>query len=119
LGSQYGAATSEIVRTQLVAAGEAVTASDIWNSSAGYMTGLLLQGGGVIISLVMLRSKDFSKVTAFAGLLGNALDLVQHILHPFTPSLSATIQMVMGPFYFVWFPMLARDLFRLRRKQQA
>jgi hypothetical protein len=61
----------------------------------------------------MLRSKEFSKVTALAGLLGNAFDLIQHILHPFAPSLSATIQMVMGPFYLVWFPMLARDLFRL------
>ncbi len=116
LGNQYAAVTSEAMRNQLVAAGEAVVASDGWNSSAGYMTGILLQGGGVMISLVMLQSRDFSKVTAIAGLLGNALDLVQHILHPFTPSLSATIQMLMGPFYFVWFPMLARDLFRLQRK---
>lgn len=116
VGNQYAAATGEVIRSQITAAGEAVIASDGWNSSAGYMTGILLQGGGVMISLVMLRSRDFSKVTAFAGLLGNALDLVQHVLHPFTPALSATIQMVMGPFYFVWFPMLARDLFRLQRK---
>lgn len=116
LGNQYAAATSEAIRAQVVAAGEAVVASDGWNSSAGYMTGILLQGSGVMISLVMLRNRDFSKVTALAGLLGNALDLVQHILHPFTPSLSAAIQMLMGPFYFVWFPMLARDLFRLQRK---
>jgi hypothetical protein len=113
LGSQYATATSQAARAQLVAAGEAIIAANGWNSSAGYMTGILLQGGGVIISLVMLRSKEFSKVTALAGLLGNAFDLVQHILHPFAPSLSATIQMVMGPFYLVWFPMLARDLFRL------
>jgi hypothetical protein len=64
----------------------------------------------------MLKSKDFSKVTAVAGLLGNALDLTQHLLHPFAPSISAPIQMAMGPFYLVWFPMLARDLFRLGRK---
>ncbi len=116
LGSRYAAATSEAIRSQIVAAGEAVIASDSWNSSAGYMAVILLQGGGVMISLIMLRSRDFSKVTALAGLLGNALDLIQHILHPFTPSLSAMIQMLMGPFYFVWFPMLARDLFRLQRK---
>jgi hypothetical protein len=79
------------------------------------MSGILLQGGGVMISLVMLRSRDFSKVTAIAGLIGNALDLIQHVLAPFTPSLSATIQKMMGPFYLVWFPMLARDLFRLSR----
>jgi hypothetical protein len=113
LGGQYAAAVSEAQRAQLLAAGEAVIASDFWNSSGAYMSGILLQGGGVIISLVMLRSREFSKVTAIAGLLGNALDLTQHLLHPFTPSLSATIQMTMGPFYLVWFPMLARDLLQL------
>jgi hypothetical protein len=75
-----------------------------------------MQGGGVIISLVMLRSRDFSKVTALAGLLGNALDLTQHLLHPFAPSISAPIMLLMGPFYLVWFPMLARDLWRLAHK---
>ncbi len=117
LGEQYAAAVSEAQRTQFLAAGEAVIAADMWNSSGAYMSGILLQGGGVIISLVMLRSRDFSKVTALAGLLGNALDLIQHLLHPLMPSLSATIQMAMGPFYLVWFPMLARDLFRLGRNK--
>jgi hypothetical protein len=64
----------------------------------------------------MLGSKDFSKVTAYAGLLGNGFDLVQHVLHPFVPSVSAFIMMFMGLFYLVWFPMLARDLLRLGRR---
>jgi hypothetical protein len=115
LGDLYMSAASEAQRAQFLAAAEAVIASDMWNSSGAYMSGILLQGGGVIISLVMLRSKDFSKVTAYSGLLGNAFDLTQHVLHPFAPSISATIMMFMGPFYLVWFPMLARDLFRLGR----
>jgi hypothetical protein len=81
------------------------------------MSGMLLQGGGVIISLVMLHNRDFSKITAISGLLGNALDLAQHVLYPIAPSLSANLMMLMGPFYLVWFPMLARDLFRLRKVQ--
>lgn len=115
LAGQYAVA-DESQRSQLIAAAEAVIASDMWNSSGAYVSGLLMQGGGVIISLVMLKSKDFSKVTAIAGLLGNALDLTQHLLHPFAPSVSAPIQMLMGPFYLVWFPMLARDFFRLAKK---
>lgn len=113
LGDQYHAATSEAQRAQLLAAGEAVLAAGWWYSSGSYMTGMLLQGGGVIISLVMLRSHEFSKVTAISGLLGNALDLVQHGLHPLAPAIAAPIQLFMGIFYLVWFPMLARDLFRL------
>jgi len=103
----------EAERALLVAAGEAVVASDLWNSTAGYCGGLLLQGTGVLVSVAMLRGAAFSRVTAVAGLLGNGLDLVQHVLHPVLPEVAGTIQLGMGPFYVVWFPMLARDLLRL------
>jgi hypothetical protein len=116
LGSQYVTAATETHRTALIAAGEAVIASDMWNNTAAYMGGIFLQGSGVVFSIIMLRSKDFSKITAISGLLGNAFDLVQHVLHPFAPSISASIQVFMGIFYFVWFPMLAWDLLRLARR---
>jgi hypothetical protein len=118
---QQRSALEAVLRSdfQLIAAGEAVIASDMWNSSGAYVGGILMQGGGVIISLVMLHSRDFSRVTAVSGLLGNSLDLAQHILHPFAPGLSATLQMFMGPFYIVWFAMLARDFFRLARRDTA
>jgi hypothetical protein len=115
LGDQYAAATSETQRALLLAAGEAVIASDMWHTTGAYMSGILLQGAGVIISLIMLRSQDFSKVTAYAGLLGNGFDLVQHVLHPFAPSISSVIMGFMGLFYLVWFPTLGRDLLRLGR----
>jgi len=113
LSDRYAAATTEAQRGQLLAAGDAILASNLWISSGGYMAGILLQGAGVMISLVMLRSREFSKVTACSGLLANAIDLTQHLLHPFAPSISAALIPVMGPFYLLWFPMLARDLFRL------
>ena len=113
LSQQYAAAVSAEQRAQLVAAGEAVLATNMWNSSGGYLAGILLQGYGVIVSLIMLRSPRFSKVTAYAGLLSNGLDLLQHLIHPFAPALVEPILRVAGPFYLIWFPMLARDLFRL------
>jgi len=115
LGNKYAAAAGDAQRAQFLAAGEAVVASDIWNSSGAYIGGILLQGAGVIMSVIMLRSKDFSKVTAWAGLLGNGVDLVQHVINPFAPSISAFLKPWMGLFYIVWFPMLARDFFRLGR----
>lgn len=118
LGERYMSATSEMQRSELVAAAEAVIASDMWNSSAAYMGGILLQGSGVMISVIILRSKDFSKVTAWSGLLGNGFDFIQHVLHIFLPAVSGVIAMFMGVFYFVWFPMLARDFFRLAKKTE-
>jgi hypothetical protein len=117
LAEQYVGATSEIVRSQLLAAGDAVIASGMWHSTAAYMSGILLQGSGVMISVIMLRSQDFRKVTAYAGLFGNGLDLIQHLIHPFVPQVSVILTQVMGLGYFIWFPMLAWDFFRLAKAQ--
>ncbi|MCE1254680.1 MAG: DUF4386 domain-containing protein [Anaerolineae bacterium] len=116
LSERYAAAINETQRMQLLAAGQAILAGDMWNGSGAYMAGILLQGGGIIMSLVMRGSRNFSRVTAYCGLLGNAFDLLQHVLHPFLPAVSGVVIMFMGPFYLVWFPMLARDLIRLSRK---
>jgi len=117
LAEQYVSSTSETLQAQLIAAGEAVIAAGMWHSSASYMNGILLQGSGVMISIIMLRSQDFHKVTAYAGILGNGLDLIQHIIHPFAPEVSAILTQVMGLGYLAWFPMLAWDFFRLAGKK--
>jgi hypothetical protein len=119
LGDLHAAALTDLERAQYVAAGEAVFASGMWDSSGAYMSGMLLQGAGVLMSIIMLRSRDFSRWTAYSGLLGNALDLTQHLLHPFVPAVSAATVPFMGIFYFVWFPMLGRDLLRLARRGNA
>ena len=49
---------------------------------------------------------------------GNGIDLIQHILHPFVTINLEPIHTFMGIFYFVWYPMLARDFFRLAKGQQ-
>jgi hypothetical protein len=113
LSHRYAAAMAPEQRAALLAAGEAMIAADGWNSSAGYLSGLLLQGAGVLVSILMLRSRAFNGITAVAGLIANAVDLVQHLLHPFAPALAAAILPVAGPFYLLWFPMLAWSLFRL------
>ena len=117
LAEQYAASTSEMLQAQFLTAGEAVIASGMWHSTAAYMSGILLQGSGVMISLIMLRSPDFHKVTAYAGLIGNGLDLIQHVIHPFAPEVSAILMQVMGLGYFIWFPMLAWDFLRLAKAQ--
>ncbi|MBN2048272.1 MAG: hypothetical protein JW750_10555 [Anaerolineaceae bacterium] len=121
LSQQYAQAATEAQRAQIIAAGEAVTSMNMWNSTSAYLCGLFLQGSGVWISILMLKNKQFSKVTAIVGLLSNGLDLIQHLIHPFTPSLSEMILRAAGPFYLIWYPMLGRDFLRLRKlvKHQA
>jgi hypothetical protein len=115
LSDRYAAATTDIERSQLIAAGEAVIASNIWNSTSAYISGILLQGTGILISVLMLRQEGFGKVMAIAGIIANAGDLTQHLLTPFAPSIASVVGMFGFPFYLVWFPLLGLNLLKLGR----
>ena len=93
-------------------------ASDMWNSTAGFMAGILLRGAVVLISVIILRGKIFGKVTAYAGILANGFDLTQHLMHPSLPSIASILLMIGDPFYLLWFPLLGRDLSKLGRLEK-
>ena len=116
LSDKYAAATSEAQKTMLLAAGEAILASDLWHGSGARIGGLLMQTGMLLVSLLMLRSFAFSKLTAWIGVATHGLDLLHILLSFFSPVGGAALMFVAGPLYLVWFPLLARDFFRLRNK---
>lgn len=116
LSEKFAAAVDEAQRALLLAAGEAMLASDLWHGSGALMGGLLLQTATLILSVAMLRSTAFSKVTAGVGVVMHGLDFL-HILASFViPKAGMMLMMVAGPLYLVWFPLLARDFFRLAKK---
>jgi len=75
LSDRYAAATSDETRRRLLAAGETVLATDMWHSTAAFVGGLLSQRGAVLVSVVMLRTRVFSRTTGWVGLLTHGLDL--------------------------------------------
>lgn len=115
LSKEYASAISLNQKEMIIAAGQAVIATGWWNSTASYLTGILLQGTGTIICVVMLHTNIFHKITAISGILANSLDLFQHLFDPFVPGIHETIAPIMGPFYLVWLPMLAWDFWRIQR----
>jgi len=115
LGKEYISAASEVERAQLVTAGQAILAGGWWNSTGSYVTGFLLQTGGIMISVAMLHSPHFRKMTAFAGILGNSFDLVQHLVSPFFPEITLYLSFGMVA-YLVWYPLLALDLYQLSKR---
>lgn len=68
LSDKYAAATSDSARTQFLAAGEALIASDIWHGTGAILGGALLQCGAVLICCVMLRGGVFGKAPAAKAL---------------------------------------------------
>jgi hypothetical protein len=111
LSDKYSAATTDLARSQLQAAGEAILAADMWHGTAAFVGGLLLQCGTLLVSVVMLRSNVFSKTTAIVGIVAHGLDLV-HIL---LPGVGVALMAVAGPLYLIWFPMVGLRLLQLGR----
>jgi len=71
LSQEYAAATTEAEKSILLAAGQAMLAV---SRGTGLYTGMALAWlAGLILSVVMLRSKVFSKATAWVGMLGLGL----------------------------------------------
>lgn len=113
LSDRFAAATDEAQKTLLLAAGEAILASDLWHGSGALMGGLLLQTAALLASVVMLRSRAFSRLTAWIGVVTHGLDLLHLLVGFFLPAGGVVLLMVAGPLYLVWFPLLARDFRRL------
>lgn len=113
LNDLYWSAGSDSERMQFMAAAESILAADIWNGTGARISGLMVQSGAVILSVLMLQSVEFSKFTAITGVLTHGLDLLHIIIAFFLPSLANSIMALAGTLYLVWFPLIAISLFRL------
>jgi hypothetical protein len=116
LSDRFAAATTEAERGQIVAAAEAILASDVWHTTGTLVGGMLLFGGAIMISIAMLRSPLFGKVAGWAGIVANGLDLLHVLVNLVLPGSPGDILMaVAGPAYLVWFILLGYRLLQLGR----
>lgn len=75
LSDKYAAATTEAQRSQLLASGEAILASDLWHGTGANIGAVLLQTAGVLVSVIMLGHQGFGDATAYVGIVTHGLDL--------------------------------------------
>jgi hypothetical protein len=132
LSDKHAAATTAAQRATYVAAGEALLAmndpASIHQGTAVHLGLFLVLVAGLIISLVMLRSEPFGKVTAWAGILANGLALGHFVALALAlaPILVGIPIIVSAPLRILWYVLTAIGLFRLgsgqaqgRRNQDA
>jgi hypothetical protein len=117
LSDRFAAAVTEAEKNQLLAAGEAVWASDIWHGTGSLVGGLLLQSGALLFSVVMLKSNVFSKLTAITGIVMYGLDLIHIIFLLFIPVVGNLIMYVAGTLYLLWFPLVGIRFFKMAKAQ--
>ena len=113
LSDRFAAATSDDARNQLLSAGEAIMAADLWHSTGAILGGVLLQCGAVLISVVMLRGQVFNKATAWLGIVMHGLDLAHILGGLFLPVSGMILLAIAGLLYPVWFLLVGLRLLKL------
>jgi hypothetical protein len=117
LSDQYAAATTDAQRSMFLAAGQAMIT--IFNVTTFGFSYVIVSVALLIVAAVMLRSTIFSRATAYAGILANALAVgsiavgsIQLILMPMIGGILSLISIV---FLIIWYALIARRLFQLGR----
>jgi hypothetical protein len=111
LSEQYAAASTDAMRAQFLAAGEALLAT---HNPAGVNLGLFLVAlAGLIASVVMLRGRVFGKAAATVGVVANSLVLTYFVVLPVVPAIAFVFPAASAPFRLLWYILIARRLFQL------
>ncbi len=119
LSSKYAVAATDTQRTLLAAAGEAILARGEDFTPGIFVGFFLAQIASILMSVVMLRGRIFSKATAYAGIMGNILLAIFTIWTTFTPALynvALMLAMVGGLLGLAWYIMTARRLLQMGRQ---
>jgi hypothetical protein len=120
LSDQYTAATTDAQRSMIEAAGQAVLAFDnpgvVAPGTGIYMSFLLMGAATLLFSLLMRRSAEFGKATAYAGIVAGACDLAFCALLPFAPWTGVILVATAGLFLMVWHILVGLKLMRLGKE---
>jgi len=107
LSEGYAAATTDAQRAMFLAAGEAVWAT--FNGTAFQLSINLFSIYFLIVSVVMLRSHIFGRVTAYMGILAAIFNWALYV-----PEIGLFLSILsIVPFWAVWLILVARRLFQL------
>lgn len=108
LSGSYAAATTDAARSQILASAGALLA--LFDGTGWFMNTLLGALSLLTSSVLMLRSPTYSKPTAYAGMVTNAL-----VCGFFIPVLGKLLLFVSLPGYMLWYVLLARRFFQMGR----
>jgi hypothetical protein len=116
LSSRYASAVTEGHRSTLLAAGQASLAlheNVSYQGNGLYISFLLVSVAGLILSLVMLKSDSFSRMSAYMGITANLLGLGYYIMLVFAPALVYLPLSLSALFLIAWYLMISERLWVL------
>lgn len=109
LSEQYSKATTDVEKSQYLAAGEAF--HTLYTGTSWIVFNVLINLSGLIYSLLMIRSKIFNKKTAYLGIILFSLGF-----GIFIPVIGIPLAGLATICIGIWYITVARVFFRLARK---
>lgn len=119
LSDKYAATTSESQLNQLLAAGEAILASDLWHGTGAILGGVLIQFGALLFSIVMLPGNIFNKLTAYVGIVMFGLDFAHFLFLFWIPPVGVVLLAIAGTLYLLWLPLIGIRLIQIGKPAQV
>ena len=118
LSELYAAATTEIQKSQFLAAGQGTLAVSALGGIGGSVEGgIPLAVSGLIISAIMVKSKILGRTAGYVGILANGIGLVMYFYAAAAPTTAGS------PFFaaffllsVTWFILIGRMLLRIGRQ---
>jgi hypothetical protein len=115
LSDLYAAASTEVVKAQFLAAGQATLALGALGGIGGSVEGgIPLAVSGLVISVIMLQSNILGKAVGYVGILANGIGLIMYFNAALAPAMTGS------PFFIVffllsvlWFILTGRKLLQL------
>lgn len=117
LSAQYTEATTDAARSRYLAAGEALSA--LFNGTAWIVYFISFGVDAFISSLLMLKTKAFSKTTAYMGIFMNVGLLSIFAVIPSFALAATIINLVTTTVGTIWNVLVARTLFQLGRGERT
>ena len=116
LSIRYAAATTDLQRASLEAAGQALLAVGQSHTPGTFIAFFFSEIAGIMISVVMLRGRIFSRLSAYAGILGFGMLLVYEVCQSFVPAMAGIallFALLGGILNLLWYALIAQQLFKM------
>ena len=114
LADQYAVAASAAEKTEILAAGRALSAVGIPTiNTAGF---LILSFAAFLTSLVMIRSEAFFSLTGWIGIAGFVFTVFGDLSRLVLPSWSTLLLVITGFIWIFWWILLARRLILMAKE---
>jgi hypothetical protein len=120
LSDKFATATTDIQKSIILAAGEALLATS--TGTGLNLASFFLEGAAFVISIIMLRSGVFGKFTSYMGIIGHGLDLTRIVINliftlfvsnPLISTIGIILLAIGGPLQLIWYALVGRKLLQL------